>query len=95
MDARKQPILVETKTFILKEALVDSDGESVWFITDSQNKNISFCVHCQFSGSIYISFFKGLHYNNDFVIEALKELLKILLEKYHIITIIFIIKINR
>ena len=85
MDARKQPILVETKTFILKEALVDSDGESVWFITDSQNKNISFCVHCQFSGSIYISFFKGLHYNNDFVIEALKELLKILLEKYHII----------
>ena len=54
MDARKQPILVETKTFILKEALVDSDGESVWFITDSQNKNISFCVHCQFSGSIYI-----------------------------------------
>ena len=42
MDARKQPILVETKTFILKEALVDSDGESVWFITDSQNKNISF-----------------------------------------------------
>lgn len=87
MDARKQPILVETKTFILKEALVDSDGESIWFITDSQNKNISFCVHCQFSGSIYISFFKGLHYNNDFVIEALKELLKILLEKYHIITI--------
>ena len=87
MDARKQPILVETKTFILKEALVDSDGESVWFITDSQNKNISFCVHCQFSGSIYISFFKGLHYNNDFVIEALKELLNILLEKYHIITI--------
>lgn len=73
MDARKQPILVETKTFILKEALVDSDGESVWFITDSQNKNISFCVHCQFSGSIYISFFKGLHYNNDFVIEAFKR----------------------
>ena len=35
MDARKQPILVETKTFILKEAIVDSDGESVWFITDS------------------------------------------------------------
>ena len=44
MDARKQPILVETKTFILKEALVDSDGESVWFITDSQNKNISFFI---------------------------------------------------
>ena len=29
MDARKQPILVETKTFILKEALLDSYGESV------------------------------------------------------------------
>ena len=58
MDARKQPILVETKTFILKEAIVDSDGESVWFITDSQNKNISFRVNCQINCSIYISFFK-------------------------------------
>ncbi len=59
MDARNKLILVETKTFILKEALVDSDGESVFIYQWLQNK-IYFCfVHCQFP-LFYIAFFQRI-----------------------------------
>ncbi len=86
MNERK-PRLIETEKFILKEAFVDSDGESVWCITNLQNKNDLFYVHCYFSGSLYISFLKGIHCNYNFALASLRELCKILLEQYAILTI--------
>lgn len=86
MNERK-PILIETEKFILKEEYVDSDGESVWSITNPKSRNNLFYVHCQFSGSLYISFLKGIHCNYDFVLVALRELCKILLNQYSILTI--------
>ena len=83
----RKPILIETARFILKEEIINSDGSSTWSITNPKNKNSLFYVHCYFSGSLYISFLKGIYCNNDFVLASLRKLCEILLNEYSILTI--------
>lgn len=55
MDERKL-ILLEEGNYTLREALIDSDGDTVWEITDPTTKN-TFIVHTTSKGHMYISFF--------------------------------------
>lgn len=79
MDGRKL-ILLEEVNYTLREALIDSDGDTVWEITDPSTKN-TFIVHTTSKGHMYISFFKKDHITAKCANKSIRKICEILIER--------------
>lgn len=80
MKKQRELIIIEDEIYVLREALVDSDGETIWNIQDKQTKQI-FVVHSRARGEMYITFFKGYNITSKCAYNAIHKICEILLER--------------
>ena len=73
-------IIIETEDYILRECIVDSNGDTTWDVKDTKTGN-SFVVHSFSSGKLYITFFKRCHVTRNCSLNALRKICEILLER--------------
>lgn len=73
-------IAIEDEDFILKEVIVESNGDTVWDVKDKCSQN-SFIVHSSSVGKLYITFFKNCYINTNCSFNAIKKICEILLER--------------
>lgn len=79
-NLNREPILIKTDTYILKETYIDAQGDTVWEIKDPKNNNIFF-IHSSPLGQLYINFFKGNYISTNCSLNAIKKLCEILLSR--------------
>ena len=79
MKERKE-LFLKTETYTLKEALVDSEGETVWEVRDTKTNNY-FLVHSDSMGHMYITFFKHNRISKECARLGIKKICEILLER--------------
>lgn len=80
MKEQRKLIIIENEHYILREAVVDLDGETVWDIQD-QHTNNTFVVHTREKGEMYITFFKGYNITSKCKYNAIHKICEILLER--------------
>lgn len=80
MDKDRKLIRIDKENFSLKELYIDSDGDTIWEITNPRN-NKKFIVHSTAFGKMYITFFKGEMVSTKCAKEALRQLCEILIER--------------
>jgi len=73
-------IKTQTEDYILRESIVDSNGDTTWDIKDTKTGN-SFVVHSSSFGKLYITFFKNCHITRNCSFNAIKKICEILLER--------------
>lgn len=77
---KRKLLTIEDENFILKEEIVDLNGDTVWSVKDKSSQN-SFIVHSSYLGKLYITFFKNCYIDTNCSFNAIKKICEILLER--------------